>query len=79
MDGPTPAKPEATQVDAIEKESGSEAFNDTHDHVAFNDGNEEIIHELQTAGEEIGMTLRTILAAVVSTIQTLHSYCLIFL
>ncbi|ORY01051.1 fungal trichothecene efflux pump [Clohesyomyces aquaticus] len=52
-------KPETTQVDAIENATSSD--NSVHlDHLS---ANEEIIQHLQTTGEEVGMTWRSIMAA----------------
>ena len=55
-------KATATHVDAIES-----ANNSNHDVQLqkVNSANEEIIQHLQTTGEEVGMTFRTIMAAVV--------------
>jgi len=49
-----------SQIDNIEQVS-----NDSSDVV---DANERIIHELETHGEEVGMTFRTIMAAAVSIV-----------
>lgn len=51
------------QIDAIESVESSEHGVAVH-HV--NSANEEIVQHLQTTGEEVGMTWRTIMAAVVS-------------
>lgn len=59
----TNEKAEAERVDAIESADSSDRNVPLH-HV--NSANEEIVQHLQTTGEEVGMTFRTIMAAVVS-------------
>lgn len=56
------SKAEIAHVDAIDNAPSSD--NSTHlDHLS---ANEEIIQHLQTTGEEVGMTWRTIMAATVN-------------
>lgn len=67
----SPAKMEADKsttqhVDTIESVNNSD-HNVTLKHV--NSANEEIVQHLRTTGEEIGMTWRTFMAAVVSSVD----------
>ncbi|KAH7115271.1 fungal trichothecene efflux pump [Dendryphion nanum] len=55
-------KPETSHVDAIESSTDSEQNVPVSHHK--NDANEEIVQHLQNTGEEVGMTWRTIMAAV---------------
>jgi hypothetical protein len=55
-------------VDAIESANNSDDeqhHHDQHHLQKVNSANEEIIQHLQTTGEEVGMTLRSIMAAFV--------------
>ena len=56
-------KPNTSHVDAIESATDSEQ-NVPVGHK--NDANEEIVQHLQNTGEEVGMTWRTYMAAIVS-------------
>ncbi|KAF2703099.1 MFS general substrate transporter [Pleomassaria siparia CBS 279.74] len=59
-------KPTVSHIDAIESANGSDtdAHQEQHHLAKVNSADEEIIQHLQTTGEEVGMTSRTIMAAV---------------
>jgi hypothetical protein len=56
-------KAQTEHVDAIESAESSDRNVPLH---PVNSANEEIVQHLQTTGEEVGMTFRTIMAAIVS-------------
>lgn len=55
-------------VDAIESANASDNSEQGVPIHPVNSANEEIVQHLQTTGEEVGMTFRTIMAAVVSAV-----------
>jgi hypothetical protein len=64
-------KASVMHLDSIESVNNSD--NEQHHHgqhhlTKVNSANEEIIQHLQTTGEEVGMTFRSIMAALVSVV-----------
>lgn len=62
-------------VDAIESANNSDYEQHHHDRYHLkkvNSANEEIIEHLQTTGEEVGMTFRSIMAALVRLDLRIH-------
>jgi hypothetical protein len=57
-------KPTVQHIDAISSVESSEQHGQVHQ---VKDANEEIVEHLQNTGEEVGMTWRSIMAAIVNS------------